>query len=306
MTFAFDNTIFDPNRNLEIRDREIASLNASGKPVASDRESRVEKLAGGFNNIDSTTVDAAGNVYFVDARWGRIYRWSPENENLQLIREFPFEPVGLAFDKSGNLLVVTRNREVIAFRPNNPEAEVSVLQPVSSLLRPGLTAILPVSRWRDAHDFIEANTDAPALHYLSPDGTTFIPAPKEFKSSSLARSFWSTIDLTRAYAFAAAVTNRPFYVADEFGQKTWSFGVNADGSLSNPKLFAEQGEAGIAVDANGTVYVAAGNIFVYDPSGKQTDTIKVPERPTSLVFGGNNRQTLFIAARSSLYRLRSR
>ncbi|HUI08548.1 MAG TPA: SMP-30/gluconolactonase/LRE family protein, partial [Verrucomicrobiae bacterium] len=103
-----------------------------------------------------------------------------------------------------------------------------------------------------------------------------------------------------------APENRRFYVADEFGQKTWSFSVNPDGSLADPKLFAEEGEAGNAVDAKGNVYVCAGNIFVYDSSGKQIDLIEVPERPTSLAFGGKDRRTLFIAARSSLYSVRVR
>jgi len=304
--FAFDNTIFDQTFNTEIRSREIAALNVSGKPPVPARETKVEKLVGGFNNIDSTVVDADGNIYFVDARWGHIYRWSPETRDLALVRDFPFEPVGLAFDKSGNLLVVTRNRAVVAFRPDSREAELTVLEPVPAVPRPGLTAILPVSRWRDAHDFIDVNTRPPSLQYLSPDATTFIPAPEDFANAGSRRSFFSTIDLIRAYGLAAAPTNRPFYVADEFGQKTWAFTVNPDGSMSNPKLFAEEGEAGVTTDAGGNVYVAAGNVFVYDPSGKQVDLIKVPERPTSLVFGGKDHQTLFIAARSSLYGVRPR
>jgi len=52
-----------------------------------------------------------------------------------------------------------------------------------------------------------------------------------------------------------------------------------------------------------TVYIAAGQIFVFDPTGKQIDTIEVPQRPTSLVFAGPDRKTLFITARSSLYRV---
>jgi sugar lactone lactonase YvrE len=70
--------------------------------------------------------------------------------------------------------------------------------------------------------------------------------------------------------------------------------------------FCEEGEGGVAVDERGNVYVAAGNIFVYEPSGRQIGLIEVPERPTSLVFGGKDRQTLFITARSSLYAVRTR
>jgi sugar lactone lactonase YvrE len=308
--FTFDNTIFDQTHNAEIRSREIAALNISGNQPQTPpaRESpvlapgaKVEKLAGGFNNIDGATVDAAGNVYFVDARFQHIYRWSPESRDVTLVRDSPLEPVGLAFDKSGNLLVVTRLNRVYAFRPDGRGDEITVLQPEPAVPRPGVVPILPINRWRDAHDFIKANTQPLPLHYLSPDGTVFIPVMKDFKSTGPMRSFPPAIDIIRAYGLAAAPTNQPFYVADEFGQKTWSFTVRPDGSLADPKIFAEEGEAGNATDVEGNVYAAAGNIFVFDRSGKQIDLIEVPERPTSIVFGGNDRQTLFIAARSSLY-----
>ncbi len=312
--FAFDNTVFDQTHNTEIRQREIALLNISGKKPESQpaRESpifaagaKVEKLVGGFNNIDGATVDATGNVYFVDARFQRIYRWSAESRDLTIVRDNPLEPSGLAFDRSGDLLVVTRTGAVFAIRPDTGEGDITVLQPVPTVPRPGLTAILPVSRWRDAHDFVDVNTKPAPLQFVSPDGTVFIPVTEDFKRSRSMRAF-STVDLIRAYGLAPASTNRPFYVADEFGQKTWEYMVNPDGSLSNPKLFAEEGEAGVTTDVQGNVYVAAGNIFVYDPSGKQIDLIEVPERPTSLVFGGKDRQTLFIAARGSLYGVRTK
>jgi sugar lactone lactonase YvrE len=311
----FDDTIFDETHGVGIRTREIASLNISGNepksrpahksPVLASGAT-VKKLAGGFNNIDSTAVDAAGNVWFVDARWSRIYRWSPENRELTLVRDNPLEPVSIAFDQAGNVLVVTRSLAAYAFRPDGREDELTVLEPQASEMRPGLAAVLPVSRWWDAHDFISVNTNAAPYQYVSPDGTTFIPSAEKPHDAGTNRMFFSTVDLTRAYGLAPATVGRRFFVADEFGQKTWSFSVNPDGSLGDPKLFAEEGEAGNAVDAKGNVYVCAGNIFVYDPTGKQIDLIEVPERPTSLAFGGRDRQTLFIAARSSLYAVRTR
>ena len=311
----FDNTIYDETHDAWIRTREIASLTISGgapnrqpaheSPVLA-RGAKVEKLVGGFNNIDGTAVDAAGDVWFVDARWSRIYRWSPEKRELTMVRDNPLDPVALAFDKSGNVLVVTRSLAVCAFWPEAQEDELTVLEPAARTDRPGMTAIVPVSRWRDAHDFIRANTNAAPFQYVSPDGTTFIPATEKPQATSTNRMFFATNDLARVYGLAPAAADRRFYVADEFGQKTWSFAVNVDGSLGDPKLFAEEGEAGVAVDEKGNVYVCAGNIFVYDPAGKQIDSIEVPERPTSLAFGGKDRQTLFIAARSSLYGVRMR
>ncbi len=127
--FAFDNTIFDQTHHAEIRTREIASLNISGEQPQAPavREStvlapgaKVEKLAGGFNNIESAVVDADGNVYFIDARFLRIYRWSPEKHDLTIVRDSSPEPAGLAFDKSGNLLVVTRFEHGVCVSPGWP------------------------------------------------------------------------------------------------------------------------------------------------------------------------------------------
>jgi hypothetical protein len=338
---AFDNTVFDETHDAWIRTREIASLNVSGDgPKARPRRespvlaggATVKKIVGGFRNIDNAVADSAGNIYFVDALPQWIYRWSPGKHELRSMRHNP-HPQAVTFDKSGNLLVVTRGT-VYSARPDGSEGELTRLEAEPAVARPGLVPILPISRWRDAHDFLKVNTNAAPYQYVSPDHTVFVPASEEFyqmgrsfaannanasansppsspasedNGRALARRFlYATSDLTRAYGLRAAQPGRRFYVADEFGQKTWSFSVNPDGSLSDPRLFAEEGEAGNAVDKKGNVYVCAGNVFVYDPTGKQIDLIEVPERPTSLAFGGSDRQTLFIAARSSLYAVRTR
>ena len=99
---------------------------------------------------------------------------------------------------------------------------------------------------------------------------------------------------------------RPFYVTNESEQRTYSATVNPDGTLSGMKLFAEQGGESLAQDRAGNVYLAAGQVFVYNPSGKLIDTITVPERPLDVVFGGKDLRTLFILTQSSLYAVRPR
>jgi sugar lactone lactonase YvrE len=58
------------------------------------------------------------------------------------------------------------------------------------------------------------------------------------------------------------------------------------------------------VDRAGRVYIAAGQIFVYSPAGRDIEKIEVPERPIQRVFGGKGDRTMFIAARASLYAVR--
>jgi len=62
----------------------------------------------------------------------------------------------------------------------------------------------------------------------------------------------------------------------------------------------------VTVDATGNVYIAAGQVFVYNPSGALIDTIDTPERPSQLLFGDSDGSTLFILARSSLYAIQTR
>jgi hypothetical protein len=314
---SFDNTLIDVTHGVEVRAREIAWLHVPGrppapKPAAAARAAEMNgaKVAGGFTNIDGLAADGSGAVYFVDQAWQRIYRYAPDDGGLTLATDAIPQPVALAIAAAGDLVVVSRHGNVYALKPGASETGIAVLAPVpgSATGETGAVAWLPTNRWRDGHDWIDATTRREPLQYLAPDGSIFIPAPESYPRLTQPRGGWGagTIDLARTYELAPARAGEPFYVSDEFGQKTWRFEVTADGGLTSPQLFAEEGEAGTAVDEDGNVYVCAGNVFVYDRTGKQIDLIEVPERPSAVAFGGQDRKTLFIAARSSLYAVRRR
>ncbi len=108
-------------------------------------------------------------------------------------------------------------------------------------------------------------------------------------------------DVLRAFSLGKATPGKTFYVSDEGQKKTYSAEVNPDGSLTQLKLFANQGGESVAVGPDGKVYIAAGQVYVYRADGTPAGEIDVPERPTSIVFGGERGRTLFILARTSLY-----
>lgn len=308
---SFDNTLVDATRGLEFRSRELAALDLAGPAAATapatlraPSVAPAEKLAGGFTNIDGLVGDGRGGVYFIDQAWNRIFHWS-RSEGLSLVTDAVPEPVALAIDAAGDLLVVARHGSVYALKPGASESTMLVLQPEPAAPRTGATVWLPLNRWRDGHDWVAATTRREPLHYVSPDRSIFIPAPESFPRLAQPRGAWEagTIDVVRAYAFGPARPGAPFFVADEFGQKTWSFDVAPDGTLANPRVFAEEGEAGTAVDSLGRVYVCAGQVFVYDAAGRELAVLAVPERPSALAFGGADETVLFVAARSSLYAL---
>jgi Pectate lyase superfamily protein/SMP-30/Gluconolactonase/LRE-like region len=313
---SFDNSLFDETASIQIRQREFAWLNVSGNPSPPKPAeatavlapgAAVQKLAGGFFNISGGAIDSAGDVYFVDARWQRIYRWSVQSRQLSIVRDNPLDPVQLAFDKSGNVLVISYqgNGTVYSFKPGSDLGQITLLQPEPSAPRPGMTPVLPVDYWRNENDVPEFAVRRRPYQFVSLDRSTFIPANKDFVSGEL--YYGSKMhDVLRAFGMAPATIGQSFYVCDEEQQKTYKALVGPDGTLSNLQLFANVGGESVAEDREGNVYVAAGQIYVFNPSGKLVATIDVPERPSQLLFGAPDRKTLFIAARSSLYSVQLR
>jgi sugar lactone lactonase YvrE len=57
----------------------------------------------------------------------------------------------------------------------------------------------------------------------------------------------------------------------------------------------------VVTDASGNVYIAGSEVWIHDRNGKPVGALEIPERPGSLAFGGPDRRTLYIAARTSLY-----
>jgi Pectate lyase superfamily protein/SMP-30/Gluconolactonase/LRE-like region len=295
---SFDAAVHDQTHNAEVRNREFSWLDLSGNAPPARATQAVEKLAGGFYNISGGAVDPAGNFYFVDARRQTIYRWSSGTRQLSTVRDNPLDPVNLAFDKAGNLMVISYSGAgvIYSFQPGAHGDEITVLKPEPVTPRPGMQAILPVSDWR-------VNPEAlakPYRQYVSPDGATFIPAGEDFVTGAMSWGIKSS-PLLRGFGLAAATPGHKAYITSEAEITTWEGTAGPDGSLNGLKVFANQGGEAVTVDSRGNVYIAAGDIYVYDPSGKLIDTIRTPERPTQLVFGGPDGRTLFIAARTSLY-----
>jgi hypothetical protein len=313
---SFDNSIFDQTHNFELRQREFAWLTISGhtpqkytpgpSPILA-QDVKVEKVASGFFNISGGAVDGSGDVYFVDAQRQTIYRWSASGRQLFKVRDNPLAPVQLFFDKTGDLIVISYdgNGTVYSFRPNSPEDDITLLNAVPTELRPGLTPVLPVNYWRNENDFLEVIYAPRPFQFVSPDGSTFFPAGADFVTGEL--YYGSKLnDALRAFGLAPSSVGKPFYVSDESEEKIYVGSIGADGSITDLKLFADQGGEGLAVDDKGNVYIAAGKMFVYSPSGDLIDTIEIPERPSQLLFGGADGRSLFVLARSSLYLIRTR
>jgi gluconolactonase len=105
------------------------------------------------------------------------------------------------------------------------------------------------------------------------------------------------------------------YVNDTVTCMIWVFEANADGSLSNGRIFAsglrselEPGVPdGMKCDAQGNIWCTApGGVWVYSPSGSLLGKVRVPELVSNLAWGGEDWHTLFLTATHSVYTVRTK
>jgi hypothetical protein len=327
--FPYENAIQDITHHLEVREREFAVLDLPAEPVRPAPPdasavlapgSKVEKLGDGFYSISGAAVDSSGKLYFVDHHQQRIYGWS-ERDGLTVERDNPLDAVNLAFDKSGDLMVVSSDGpegSVYSFRPGSPADQIAVIHSHAAVPHPGASALLPVNYWNNGEfkDQLDLDTltyttlsemftrdvsTRKAREYVSLDGSVFLPAGRVFQQGPPDATGWRFSDNLDTYGFITAQTGQRIYISSESEDRTYSALVNGDGTLSDLRPFAERGGESVAEDGAGHVFVANGQIFVYDAEGKMIGEVDVPERPIDIIFGGADHRTLFILAHHALY-----
>lgn len=112
-------------------------------------------------------------------------------------------------------------------------------------------------------------------------------------------------DLVKPNGIVGTTDGKTLFVADIGGNKTWSYTINKDGSLSNKKLFCEMGSDGMTIDVDGNIYETGNGVTIFNKNGRQIGKIAVPESWTGNVcFGDTDMKSLFITASKALYRIR--
>ncbi len=107
---------------------------------------------------------------------------------------------------------------------------------------------------------------------------------------------------------ALSPDGRTLYVSAYKAKQVMACAVAADGSLSEPRLFAsmDDGEAlgadGMCVDRAGNVYcTGATDVWIWNPRGELLDKITTPQRPINCEFSGAQQRVLFITTFGGVY-----
>lgn len=266
------------------------STTAAGSGLIADN-AQVRKLCGGFRFTEGPAVDAAGNVFFTDIPNSRIHTWFVKGE-LKTFRENSGGANGLFFDKAGELLACEGGgRRLVSI---SPKGVLTVLadryqgKRFNSLndlwidAQGGVYCTDP--RYGGRRDNMEQ--DGEHVYYVSLDRQTVTRVIS---------------DLVRPNGIIGTPDGKTLYVADHGGKATFRYTIKAPGKLTDKTRLIPEGSDGMTLDEKGNIYLTTNMVAIYSPAGVFIDEIQVPERPSNVCFGGPDRKTLFITARTSLY-----
>jgi len=324
--YPYENAITDVTNQLQVRERMFAVLDYSGKQTsapAAPTAAKVDKLEDGFYSIAGAAVDGQGRLYFIDRHFQRIYRYAAD-EGLRTISDYPLDPVNLAVDDSGNLMVLSsagKQATVYALKPDVPGGAVSVIPATPRQARGNTRLALPVNYWANgefqdqlnletyefatlAEIFARAAAVPKAREYVSADGSLVLPAFRVTRHGSLDHLGHRWSDTLDTHGFVYARPGERVVFANSSQNLTFSGLVGEGGAITDLKRVADRGGESVAQGPDGKVYVANGQVFIYGADGKPAGRIDVPARPLQLIFGGADRRTLFILTHHALYATR--
>jgi gluconolactonase len=236
-----------------------------------------------------------GYLLFTDVPSNRIHRI--DSKGITLFREPSGGASGNAFDDKGRLYTCeTRARRVIR---TDKKDKVDVLADQFDGKKLNGPNDLVVTKNEHVFFTDSAFGSAVEARELSFYGVFHI-SPKGVVTAALKLQ-------TRPNGLALSPDGATLYVSNSDERNVRAYEVSKDGILSNERMFIPKTEgvpSGLEVDDKGNVYVAAAEIGVFTPSGQKTAVIHVAEKPSNMVFGDGDLQSLYVTARSTLYRVK--
>ncbi len=315
---AFDNSISDQTSGVRVRthDFTVFALTSAVKPGAPlplpagvfAADANLEQLATGFSNASGLTTDDAGHLFFTDAALHKIYHWNVETKQAERVTDKVEAPMSAGFVAPGSLLALDYSKSVFSVDPRTGAMEK--LRPVSSP-ESGTSLLLPVGFHNSMNTL---------MRQMEHRGVVYAPRSNMAVVAKVA-------DEPRDYFYAPGTETaimvggtwqpmmqasqwRVFHIGDEHlaaseeDDTIYRLRLNSLSSITATE-FAPRGGSSVVTDTAGNVYLAEGQLYIYNSAGKQIGIVEIPERPGSLAFGGSDQRTLFIGTRGSLFAIRT-
>jgi gluconolactonase len=260
----------------------------------------VEKIQGDFEFLEGPAKTPDGSLFFTDIPANSIYQLTVDGE-VKLFLKPSLHANGLMFGGENRLLACQMDGQLASI--DLKTKQLTVLSDAYQESRYNACNDLVIDRSGGIY-FTDPRYRAPepwpqtveAFYYRSPNGEV----------TRLGS------DLKAPNGIILSPDEMKLYVIPSMQAEMFVYDVVSPGKIENKRVLcslqqvgnnSDGGGDGLAIDSEGNLYITtATGIQVYSPAGKLLGTIEVPEQPANCAFGGEDNRTLFITARTGLYR----
>ena len=270
-----------------------------------DSEAQVEQIGTGCLFTEGPIWNVESNfLLFSDIPADQIKMWTPDS-GITTFRQPSGQSNGLTYDKQKRLLACEHaNRRV-----SRTELDGTVTTLVSHYEGKKLNSPNDIVVKSDGSIYF---TDPPygLKAEYGEEGGAELDFQGVYRLSADGQQLTLLVDdFERPNGLCFSPDESILYIDDTTRMHVRAFDVQADGTITKDRVFAvEKGEHGapdgMKVDQQGNVYLTGPQgIWIFDPEARHLGVIQVPEGAANLGWGGENWQTLFITARSSIYQI---
>ena len=257
---------------------------------------RIDKVAAGYAYAEGPAWSPSGFLIFSDIPNNKLLQFTP-GQPANVFRENSSGATGNRFDAQGRLYSCESHSRRVTRTDKKGKVEILA------------------ERWQGKR------LNAPNDLVIRKDGDIYFTDPA-FGNQQDTREldFFGVYHISRKgdlevvvkpkgrpNGIALSPDGRMLYVSNSDEKNVRAYDLNKNGEASNERTLISGMEGvpdGICVDEKGDIYVAANHVQVYSPEGKPIGMIQTEETPSNCSFGDPDFGSLYITARTSVYRVR--
>lgn len=289
----------------------------SGMSKIAGKDATIELISDGFSFTEGPVWHKEGYLLFSDIPANKIMKYEPgkgvslfmDNSGFvgTTIKEAGPGSNGLTFDKSGNLIICQHGaRQVVKYDRAGNVKPIARQFGGKRLNSPNDAVVMSngIIFFTDPPWGLPKNADDPAKELDFQGVYRLQNGSLELIDKVLMLPNGLTLSPNEKYLYVAETNN---------GKRLYfRYELDEDGNVLEKSLFFDASEMtakgsadGIKVDKKGNCYFTGpGGVLVINAKGDHLGTIRPPQQPANIGWGGKDGKTLFMTCRSGLYAIK--
>ena len=260
----------------------------------------IQRVAKSLHYADGPVWSYDGFLLFSDSVTDRLHKWTA-GPGVTVFGERTGGAMGNTYDTDGRLYTCEFRQRRVTRTLKNGKVEVLAARFEGKRLNAPNDIVVR----RDGHVYFTdpafgnqqdaRELDFYGVFHVTPKGELDVAAK------------WKT----RPNGIALSPNGKTLYVSDSDARNVRAYDLDGKGIATKERVVVEKIRGvpdGLRTDENGNLYVAAKAVYVYalpnNGPAKLLGEVPVQETPSNLAFGDPDLETLYITARTAVYRVR--